>query len=185
MVGDLKRPQTNRCQTNGGAVRPTSRLRQHVMAALLAALFTGLAPEAWAQEPTGEVVLERINRQSLDPGQCGLFLWSRGDNPTFVFVSYNEPSLARVRIDGQSRAIERERFSGESVLGHFERQVFEDSRVALTVDIKVDESRPIQDGAVVQAGTITARTRRGWETVTPVGGMIACERRREQPRLGR
>lgn len=185
MVGDGKRRPTNESEPCGTGDRMAPGLKQSIATFLLAAILFSFSAPSWAQEPSGEVVLERINRQSLDPGQCGLFLWSRGDNPTFVFVSYNEPSLARVRIDGQSRALERDRFSGESVLGHFERQVFEDSRVVLTVDIKVDEGRPIQDGAVVQSGTITARTRRGWETVTPVGGMIACERRAQQTRLGR
>lgn len=141
----------------------------------------GLAgPSAQAQDSgmmaieAGEVTLEALPSQPLPAGRCGMFLWSRGDQPMFVLVAYSNPGEAMVRADGRNRFMRRTAIGGEPQFGHFERQTFADGRLTIGVEVEFDPERPLTDGAIVRQGVLRLRDRRGWDTIVPVGGMVAC-----------
>ncbi|MGE0597331.1 MAG: hypothetical protein AB7P07_13290 [Hyphomonadaceae bacterium] len=123
----------------------------------------------------GELWFEELPAQHLDAGRCGLFLWTRQAEPVFVLVAYDVPDSAYVRANGRERMLRRTAFEGERVHGQFERQTFSDGRLSLEVDVQFDLERPIRDGAVVQEGVIRAVDEGGWQTVIPVGGLVACQ----------
>lgn len=149
--------------------------RAKLIALTLMAL--ALAPAAAAQGgPSSEPTLAALDPQALEPGRCGLFLWSRGERPTFVFVAYDQPASARVNIDGRVRDLPRTRFSGGVLTGHFEHQTYAGDGVTLEVEVRADEGRPVRDGTVIGDGIIRITDASGWETVAPVGGLIACQR---------
>ncbi|MGE0046961.1 MAG: hypothetical protein AB7J28_01425 [Hyphomonadaceae bacterium] len=135
-----------------------------------------LAAPAAAQERDA-IELTALSPQPLEPGRCGLFLWSRSEQPAFVFVAYDQPAEARVRAGERSLSLPRTDFSGERQSGHFEHQTFSDGRLTLAVDLRFDPERQIRSGTVVESGVIRVRNREGWETVVPVGGMVACQAR--------
>jgi hypothetical protein len=147
-----------------------SVLRALAFAACLA------APIAASAQPAGqEVRFEALPPQQLDPGVCGLFLWSRTERPALVLVARDNPAEAKVRVDGRTRDLRRAAFSGDPNSGHFQRQTFSDGRLTLDLEITFDASRPVRDGAIISGGVLRTRDEAGWETMQPVGGLVACK----------
>ncbi|MBI1251677.1 MAG: hypothetical protein GC189_09425 [Alphaproteobacteria bacterium] len=144
-------------------------------AALAAALCVAPGAALAQRGEATEMSFEALARQPLYPGECGMFLWSRAERPQFVFVALDEPAEAKVRVDSRNRTLRRSDFSGAPVYGHFERQTFSGDRITITADVEFDLDRPLRDGAVVKSGVLRARDDRGWETVLPVGGLVACK----------
>lgn len=135
---------------------------------------------ALAQNPTSpeaptEIVLEAMEPQELPGGRCGMFLWTRAATPELVMVAFANPIEARVRAGGRYRFLRRTAFGAEMAFGLFEKQTFTDGRVTIEVDVTFDNERGLRNGAVVKAGVIRTREPNRWESVTPVGGLIACQ----------
>jgi hypothetical protein len=146
--------------------------------ALGAAALMCAASLATAQERDANIndlVMEEIPKQELQKGRCGLFLWTRAAQPVLVLAAFANPSEARVRTGGRNRYIGRTSFAKEQMFGHFEHQVFSDGRLTFDVQIQFDGDRPVRNGAVIKDGVIRVRDQRNWESVNPVGGLIACE----------
>jgi hypothetical protein len=122
------------------------------------------------------LVFEELGAQSLEREQCGLFLWTLSERPQLILVAFDNPTGAAVQLEGRERYLGRTQFGGERVSGIFERQVFEGAGLEVQVEVAFDPGRPVRDGAMVQAGSITATDRNGWQTVIPVGGLSACQR---------
>ncbi|MBI1187121.1 MAG: hypothetical protein GC206_07295 [Alphaproteobacteria bacterium] len=138
-----------------------------------------LAPNAAAQrgaDAEAALTLAQLEPQGLEAGRCGLFLWSRGERPEFVFVAYDQPAAARVKISGRERDLPRTAFSGAVLTGHFEQQTYAQDGVTLDVQVRADETRTVRDGTIISDGVIRVIENNGWESVVPVGGMIACQR---------
>ena len=156
------------------------------IAACAIALGLAFASAAFANaqanppEP-GEITLDALEPQELQPGRCGLFWWSRDAQQTLVMVAYANPTEARVRTNGRNRYLRRIAFAKELVYGHFERQTFTDGRLTFDVEIVFDAERPLRGGAVVKSGVIRSRDGTRWESITPVGGLIACQEPPGQP----
>lgn len=148
-------------------------------ASALVALAALVPVQAAAQRDAGvvragELWFEALEPQHLDEGRCGLFLWTRQSEPVFVMVAYDVPDSAYVRANGRERTLRRTAFEGDRIHGQFERQTFSDGRLTLSVEIQFDVTRPIQDGAIVEEGVMRAVDEAGWQTIIPVGGMVAC-----------
>jgi hypothetical protein len=136
----------------------------------------GGAPSAAVPE-SEELRLEAVPPQRLAPGECGLFLWAQGaTQATLALVAFDNPARALYRPNGREREAARTSFSGARVHGHFEEQTFYDRDRTITVSLAFETERPITEGAAVQSGVIRVRDRGGWETVVPVGGMVACQK---------
>lgn len=135
------------------------------------------APERRRAAEAGVLHLEMLDPQPLDPGQCGLFLWMQGgQEPVFVFAAFDDIGEARVYTQGRERILRRQSFEGSARMGHFERQTFVDERLTITADVVFDDQQTIEDGVALRSGVLRVRDRDGWEAITPVGGMVACER---------
>jgi hypothetical protein len=122
------------------------------------------------------LVLQALEPQTLEEGQCGLFLWSLGERPQLVLVAYDRPSGALISSGGRERYLSRTAFGGEQSSGHFERQTFSGSGLTLSVELSWDPTRQVRDGSVVREAQVTLTDRDGWETVVPAGGMSGCQR---------
>lgn len=133
------------------------------------------APPVGAVE-AGDLRFDALAPQPLDPGACGMYLWaqSAGD-PVFVLAALTAPPRARVRVNGRDRDLARTAAEGQAAHGHFEQQTFSDGRLTLTVDVTFDLQRRMSGGAPIERGVIRVTDREGWETLIPVGGLVACE----------
>jgi len=153
-------------------------------ALVLATLICGCASGGSGSSPIAPLAhtvsedyrLDQLEPQRLDPGQCGMFLWADGRQSSFVMVVYDNPASALYRPNGDNHIIERTAFAGARVQGQFEQQTFVDRRSTVEVNVTFDGDRPVTDGAILRSGVIRIRNREGWETVIPVGGMVACQK---------
>lgn len=142
--------------------------------ALLAAGAAG-AQSVGDQVSVGGFALQGLAAQTLTPGRCGLFLWSKTERPVFILYATENPAQALVRIGGRDRKLARKTTSGDSLLGHFEKQTFAGDKYSLDVDLKYEHDGKIRDGAMIQSGVMRSRDAKGAITVLPVGGMIGCK----------
>lgn len=124
---------------------------------------------------SGDIALEALEPQELQPGRCGMFLWTRAAQPVLVFAAFANPTEARARTNGRNRYLRRTGFGKEMVYGIFERQTFADGQITFDIDVQFDGERQMRNGAVVKEGVIRTRDANNWTSVTPVGGMVACK----------
>lgn len=135
------------------------------------------AAAARAAVEAGDLRFDALTPQTLAPGACGMFLWSRSTgDPVLMLAALATPPQARVRLLGREQTLPRTAAEGQAAHGHFARQTFSDERLTLTVDVSFDEQRRMVDGATIERGVIRVVDRDGWETLIPVGGMVACQR---------
>ena len=123
----------------------------------------------------GDVRLDVLAPQELGVGRCGLFLWAQNaEAPLFIFTAYDNPTQAHVRPSGRERVLRRTAYSGAMVRGHFEQQTYSDGRLTIVVDVRFNTDQQLRDGAAVERGVLRIRDDEGWETIVPVGGILAC-----------
>ncbi|MCR6643542.1 MAG: hypothetical protein NVV62_02910 [Terricaulis sp.] len=136
----------------------------------------GGAETSYPQSVAGrDMRFDVLEPRPLEPGRCGLYVWAQSaQQPLFIAVAYNTPAQVHVRIDGRDRVLARTSFDGAPNSGHFEVQTFEDRNMALTLDVTFDLDRPLRDGASIRTGVMRVRDREGWETIVPIGGLLAC-----------
>lgn len=146
--------------------------------AAAAILFAGLAHAQGAstQVDIGGLKLDALPAQKLSPGRCGLFLWSRTQQPVFVLFATDTPAEATIRVGNRNRQLARKTTEGDRVFGHFARQTFADRQYTLEIELTYDTSRPVQDGAIIKQGVMRTTDKNGFETVLPIGGMIGCQK---------
>lgn len=149
--------------------------------AAFAAAMILLAGAAHAQGTSdqvdiGGIKLDALPAQKLSPGRCGLFLWSRTQQPVFIMFATDNPAESTIRIGNRNRQLDRKSTSGERVFGHFEKQTFSDRQYTFDVELTYDTSRPIQDGAIIKQGVMRTTDKKGFSTVLPIGGMIGCQK---------
>jgi len=149
-------------------------------AAALAIVASLSAAPAGAQSAerieAGALQFEQLSPQRLAPGRCGMFLWAQAGRPVLILAAFDQPATAVVQTGGRQRSFERASFSGNPIHGMFERQSYEGGGgVTLEVDVELDTERAMRDGALIKEGVVRVRDREGWETVVPIGGMVACK----------
>ena len=147
------------------------------LALLGACASKGAAPETVYPQSVvaGDIRFDALTPQRLESGRCGLYIWAQSlQQPLFVLAAYNTPAEAHVRIDGRDRVLPRVSFDGAPTSGHFEEQTFAAGGVSVTLDVTFDLNRPLRDGAAIRQGVMRVRDARGWETIVPIGGLLAC-----------
>lgn len=122
----------------------------------------------------GDVRFDELDSRPVQAGQCGMYVWAHGDQPVLMLIAYDNPAEAVVRPRGRERTLQRTAFEGERVHGHFERQTFTGRGLTLTLDVTLSQPGELRDGARIERGVIRLVDREGWETVVPVGGLVAC-----------
>jgi hypothetical protein len=112
--------------------------------------------------------------RQMAAGQCAMFLWVRNAERKLVFYG-SAAGEARAVLDGREVGMTRTAIDGHEAFGQYEDQtyIYEGQRIQVRVDF---ERRAGMDrGVVVPQGTLRLQQADGWETVLPVGGLVACE----------
>lgn len=122
-------------------------------------------------------VLSRLGSlaaQQVNAGECGLFLWAkRDDTPLVLFQRSNGETF--MRIDGTQVPLVRTGIEDQIALQFHEIQQFTASDMAIRVTITPEETRTLQQGLKVPAGSIAISTESGWSASIPVAGAIGCQ----------
>ncbi|NHK29082.1 hypothetical protein FF098_014255 [Parvularcula flava] len=121
--------------------------------------------------------IAELRNKNLDPGQCGMLLWTldKGE-PVMVFRNV-EGRQAEMIIDGSPARLELVEEQGERRYGASTEQSYTlEAGTPGETRVKVSASfgTPFEGGVYVEQGVITLRNFFGWERVTPVAGLAGC-----------
>lgn len=112
--------------------------------------------------------------QSLEPGECGLFLWSVSGDPQFVFFSKADTGRAKLLLDGVETPLTLTAIDG-NIFGQFTtRSVWVVDGQGAQVDLELVPGEVLIDGQRVSGGRLKQVDPEGWETFVPVAGARAC-----------
>ena len=118
--------------------------------------------------------------QTLEPGDCGLFLWSKTDTTKFIFFRRAGDSTASVLIGETVTPLLAEDFSGDIFGQFFTEQTFTSQNSAHAISLRFEPGDELVDGARIDNGILRITDPEGWLTTIPVLGVRACQSEPEQ-----
>ncbi len=118
--------------------------------------------------------LEEAPAIKFEKGECALVLWSKSQPPRRVFAALNNPNRATIRIEGKKIDLLQTDQEGEPAFGFSPRAVYEGGGLKLRIDLIFDVRDNLNAGVLAEAGTIELVNEQGWSSLTPVGGILAC-----------
>lgn len=128
----------------------------------------GLAPAVTLVPRSG------IGPQTLESGDCALFLWSKTDASQFIFFQKAGSGTARLRI-GDETVDAPQTFNRGEVFGQFMTEQAFITPSAETVQLAFQPGEELQSGQRIDSGRLTITAEQGWRTVIPVLGVRACQ----------
>lgn len=145
-------------------------------ASLLASCNT--APAASSSAPpapaTSETTDTGLPAQRLEPGECGLFLWSMTAPRSFIFFSRAASGDAKLWHEGRALPLQIIDSHGD-VFGQFlTASEYLSASDGISVSLSITPGEALEQGQRVSAGRLVTRSQDGWETVQPVTGATAC-----------
>lgn len=143
--------------------------------ATTALILAGALAAPQARSAEAELALQELPTQKLAPGQCALVLWTRTAPARRVFMAVTEPAGARLQSAGRTVELLRTASSGEAVYGHFPEETFAGGGWEVKATVSFDTKGALVGGALAPSGSLEVRDARGWTTVVPVAGMVACQ----------
>lgn len=102
-----------------------------------------------------------------------LFRRQAGGRP--VFFSRGLEEQARMVIDGEQVELSRVSVSGPSFAGLHARQTHSYGSYSIEVDVRIEQTPRVLDGAEIRQGRLRVRDASGWSFVMPVAGLVACQ----------
>lgn len=134
-------------------------------------------PQPAGAAPSSMVPERGLPAQTLEIGECGIFLWQVSGEPTFVFFAKSADNAAKMLIGDTPRELILEASGGE-IFGQFQtEQTWLSVDTGHRVALAVSPGEPMIDGQQVPRGRISVLNPEGWETVIPVSGVTACMER--------
>ena len=146
--------------------------------AILPAMLMGCASSP-AQTPGGERGLSNVPNsglgpQKLDPGECGLFLWSKTDTSRFIFFSRALSGTALFKQKDEQLNLRQTRSTGR-IFGQFNTDMTYQDQKGSTIHLVYSGGDILDNGQRIQDGLITITDNSGWRTKLPVLGVRACQ----------
>ncbi len=112
--------------------------------------------------------------QNLEPGDCGLFLWSQTDITKFIFFSRALSGQA-VFAQGEEPVVLTQSTAGGEIFGQFTTRMGYVTADGRSIDLSYEASDLLQDGQRIRNGLLSITDREGWLTKLPVLGVRACQ----------
>lgn len=125
-------------------------------------------------DATDDFVLSALPTQTLNVGECGLFLFTEKPSPRFVYFGRSAQRQGLIRHYGKDVTLELVEGGGEIVDQTYSKQTLVTRSGDLKVDISINAFEPGQEGSRVTSGSLRLTDPEGWVTVTPVAGATAC-----------
>ncbi|ACT59153.1 hypothetical protein [Hirschia baltica] len=119
--------------------------------------------------------LGELPRQTLDIGDCGLFLFASRPEPRFVFFAEAAKGTAKVILNGEETILIRTKTEGDVVDLHYTEQVFQSPLNNVEMKVTINEASPSEGGSQITKASIRLNSTDGWKMVIPVGGATSCE----------
>lgn len=112
--------------------------------------------------------------QSLNPGECGLFLWTRRESPEFVFFSKSGTETAKFWYDKAEQALNRTGAGGD-VFGQQLTEQFFSLPDGRTLELDMTPGDLLVGGQRVPEATLKVLDADGWATMIPAAGVTVCQ----------
>lgn len=112
--------------------------------------------------------------QNLAPGECGLFLWTKGEPRRFIFFARPATATANLMLSGEQQSLTLIR-QGGSLFGQFMTELDYVDPAGLPVDVRIVPGKMVDGGQRIESGRMTLQDDGGWETIVPVVGLRACQ----------
>jgi len=112
--------------------------------------------------------------QTLAPGACGLFLWTRDEPRHFVFFFPAGGAKARAVLNGQQTELNVVSQGGE-VFAQFMTEMKMTTPSNLSVSLSLQPGEQIEGGRRVPSARMISQNAEGWEVITPLSGTTACQ----------
>lgn len=121
-----------------------------------------------------EVPAEGLPPQTLEAGECGLFLWVMAAPRRFTFFAEASSSEALMLHEGTPQKLIATETDGE-VFGQFFTEIqYLSADGAWSVNVSLKPGEMLEGGQRVESGRLVTTGSDGWETVLPVTGVRAC-----------
>ena len=113
--------------------------------------------------------------QTLEPGECGLFLFAPRPTPRFVFFSNATTGYAKMVIDGEPVTLSRSAAGGEVFDQNFSDTSYIAPAFGLELQVRVRPGSEAEGGTEVESGSLNLARDGGWSVVIPVAGASTCQ----------
>ena len=112
--------------------------------------------------------------QVVNPGECGLFLWTRRESPEFVFFAIAGTEQAKFWYEKTELALVRTGAGGDVFGQELTEQVFKlpDGR---TLELEMKPGDLLVSGQRVPEATLRIKDAEGWSTLVPAAGVTMCQ----------
>lgn len=115
-----------------------------------------------------------LGPQQLDPGDCGLFLWSKTDVTKFIF--YSEALTGTALFAQGSTPIQLEQVAaGGNIFGQFNTLMRYEANDRRIVELSMVPGEELEGGQRLESGLLTLTDAEGWVTKLPILGVRACQ----------
>lgn len=149
------------------------------MAALLGACET---PGNFKQPALGQQAewrsdfpLKEIGQKSINPDECGLALWARGQSAKRLLFAVNARRFAVINFEGSEHTLLARHDRKQLVRGFSETQLYEGHGLSVALDLAIETRQDVRANAVVRDGVLTlTQTSTKRAIVVPVVGVIGC-----------
>lgn len=115
-----------------------------------------------------------LGPQTLQPGECGLFLWSQTDTSKFIFFTRAVSGTALVSQSAGPVDLAQTTAGGE-IFGQFNTETSYAASDGALVQLKIVAGEELEGGQRISSGLITTTDPEGWVTKLPVLGVRACQ----------
>ena len=116
-----------------------------------------------------------LGPQTLQVGECGLFLWSQTDVSKFIFFSRALSGTA-LFAQGETPISLTQLLAGGDIFGQFNtRMTYVSDGDGRQLELTIEPGEILQGGQRIEQGLITMTDRQGWQTKLPVLGVRACQ----------
>lgn len=125
--------------------------------------------EASSDTPKG------LPSQTLEPNECGLFLWSKTDTSRFVFFMKAGAQDGLVLLEDEPTIITKTAESGD-LFGQFFTDITFSTGTGTQVILSYEPGEPLSGGARISNGLIQFKNAEDWRITVPVLGVRVCQR---------
>ncbi|MEY2883641.1 MAG: hypothetical protein RL490_1365 [Pseudomonadota bacterium] len=123
---------------------------------------------------TSVLPLDELPPQVLPPKSCAMFLWDRTSQRRIAMLTA-EPGTLRIARGGV-KTLPQAGGDGESVLGFRPHAAYGTGPDRIEVALTITANDAGVGGAVIREGSMTVLLADGSALVTPVAGLIGCNR---------
>lgn len=113
--------------------------------------------------------------QTLEPGECGLFLFAPRPTPRFVFFSNATTGYARMVVEGEQVTLSRSAAAGEVFDQSFSDTSYIAPAFGLELRVRVRPGSEVEGGTEIDSGSLNLARDGGWSVVIPVAGASTCQ----------